>query len=247
MALFEKQRIAGTALCLAAALLAGPAGSARADQVIPDDLIVQSSLCVGIPCILNESFGFDTVRLKGEVLGIHFIDTSVGAFPTTDWAIVANDPDGSGLANRFSIQDLTAGTTPFSIAGGAPDGSLFIAADGAVGIGTATPQAGTALDVSGSLRVDGTITATGTTTGLSGVKAGIIPKSAFRRGRARVTFATPYAGDYLVMLTAISRSKLATFSPVVLRKDAASFTVGHGGSLFSRLVAVQWMTQPVGQ
>lgn len=34
------------------------------DQVIPDDLIVQGSACVGLDCVNNESFGFDTIRLK---------------------------------------------------------------------------------------------------------------------------------------------------------------------------------------
>jgi hypothetical protein len=45
-------------LALAAMLAAG--GQARADQVIPDDLIVQGSLCVGLDCVNNENFGFDT-------------------------------------------------------------------------------------------------------------------------------------------------------------------------------------------
>ena len=34
------------------------------DQVIPDDLIVQGSTCTGFDCVDNESFGFDTLRLK---------------------------------------------------------------------------------------------------------------------------------------------------------------------------------------
>ena len=34
------------------------------DQVIPDDLIVQGSACVGLDCVNNEVFGFDTIRLK---------------------------------------------------------------------------------------------------------------------------------------------------------------------------------------
>ena len=54
------------------------------DQVIPDDLIVQGSLCVGFDCVNNESFGFDTIRLKENNTRIKFEDTSVGASrPTT--------------------------------------------------------------------------------------------------------------------------------------------------------------------
>src|SRR5947207_8458865 len=34
------------------------------DQVIPDDLIVQGSICAGLDCVNNEDFGFDTIRVK---------------------------------------------------------------------------------------------------------------------------------------------------------------------------------------
>ena len=34
------------------------------DQVIPDDLIVQGSICVGFDCVNNENFGFDTVDVS---------------------------------------------------------------------------------------------------------------------------------------------------------------------------------------
>ena len=55
------------------------------DQVIPDDLIVQGSGCFGFDCVNNESFGFDTIRLKENNLRIKAEDTSVGTFPTNDW------------------------------------------------------------------------------------------------------------------------------------------------------------------
>ena len=35
-----------------------------ADIVYTDDVIIQDSLCVGIDCVNNENFGFDTLRLK---------------------------------------------------------------------------------------------------------------------------------------------------------------------------------------
>ncbi len=34
------------------------------DDVIPDDLIVQGSACVGLDCVNGEVFGFDTIRFK---------------------------------------------------------------------------------------------------------------------------------------------------------------------------------------
>ena len=54
------------------------ATSAPADEVIPDDLIVQGSNCVGFDCVNNENFGFDTVRLKENNTRLKFDDTSVG-------------------------------------------------------------------------------------------------------------------------------------------------------------------------
>jgi hypothetical protein len=108
------------------------------DQVIADDLIVQSSICAGFDCVLDEDFGFDTLRLKENNTRIVFFDTSVGAFPADHWQLTANDNASGGL-NRFSIENLTAATNPFTIIGNAPTGSLYVAASGDVGIGTAAP------------------------------------------------------------------------------------------------------------
>lgn len=108
------------------------------DQVIPDDLIVQGSLCVGFDCVNNESFGTDTIRLKENNLRIKFEDTSVGTFPSTDWQLTAND-QASGGANRFSIEDITSARVPFTIAGAAPTNSMFVSSTGRVGFRTATP------------------------------------------------------------------------------------------------------------
>lgn len=86
-----------------------------ADEVIPDDLIVQGSICVGFDCVINETFDFDTVRLKENNLRIFFDDTSVGAgFPANDWQLIAND-SGSGGSSYFAIQDATAGEILFRI------------------------------------------------------------------------------------------------------------------------------------
>lgn len=108
------------------------------DQVIADDLIVQGSTCVGLDCVNNESFSFDTIRLKENNTRIKFEDTSVGAFPSTDWQLTAND-NASGGANRFSIEDITAATIPFTVTGGSPNNSIFVDSTGRVGFRTATP------------------------------------------------------------------------------------------------------------
>lgn len=108
------------------------------DQVIPDDLIVQGSLCVGFDCVNGESFGFDTIRLKENNTRIKFEDTSVGTFPTNDWTIVAND-SASGGASYLAFEDTTGAKTPFKVTAGAPTNSLFVDSSGNVGLGTATP------------------------------------------------------------------------------------------------------------
>jgi hypothetical protein len=110
-----------------------------ADQVIPDDLIVQGSTCVGFDCVNNESFGFDTIRLKENNTRIKFEDTSASVgFPTTDWQLTAND-SASGGANKFSIEDITSARVPFTITGGAPTNSIFVDSTGRVGLRTSTP------------------------------------------------------------------------------------------------------------
>jgi hypothetical protein len=113
-------------------------GGIPEDQVIPDDLIVQGSACVGFDCVNNENFGFDTIRLKENNLRIKFEDTSVGSFPTTDWQLTANDT-ASGGANRFSIEDVTGSLIPFTIEGSTPTNSLYLDSSGKIGLRTATP------------------------------------------------------------------------------------------------------------
>lgn len=108
------------------------------DQVIPDDLIVQGSLCVGFDCVNNESFGFDTIRLKENNTRIKFEDTSVGTFPTNDWQLTAND-SASGGASKFSIEDITGSRVPFTITAGATTNSIFVDSTGRVGFRTSTP------------------------------------------------------------------------------------------------------------
>ena len=109
------------------------------DQVIPDDLIVQSSLCVGFDCVDGENFGTDTLRLKENNTRIKFDDTSSSAgFAANDWQLTANDQP-SGGANKFSIDDITGAKTPFTITAGAPTNSIFLDSTGRLGLRTATP------------------------------------------------------------------------------------------------------------
>jgi hypothetical protein len=110
------------------------------DIVQPDDVIIQGSLCVGLDCVVNESFGFDTIRMKENNTRIKFDDTSTSAgFPNHDWQLTAND-SGSGGANKFSIEDITASTVPFTVTGSAPTNSIFVDSTGRVGFRTSTPN-----------------------------------------------------------------------------------------------------------
>jgi len=111
----------------------------KPDIVDADDVIIQGSLCVGLDCVNNESFGFDTIRLKENNTRIKFDDTSVSAgFPNNDWQLTAND-SASGGANKFSIEDITGSKVPFTITAGAPTNSMFVASSGKVGFGNSSP------------------------------------------------------------------------------------------------------------
>jgi hypothetical protein len=108
------------------------------DQVIADDLIVQGSACIGLDCVNNESFGFDTIRLKENSTRIKFEDTSVGSFPTNDWQLTAND-SASGGSSKFSIEDITGSKVPFTVTAGAATNSIFADSTGRIGLRTSTP------------------------------------------------------------------------------------------------------------
>ncbi|WP_160153187.1 tail fiber domain-containing protein [Microbulbifer sp. ALW1] len=120
--------------------LASTATAASATQVFSEDVIVQGSECVGTDCASSDAFGFDTFRLKENNLRIHFDDTSSsGSFPKNDWRIVINDTN-SGGESHFSIEDSTAGKTPFRIDAGAKNNTLVVDSTGMVGFGTDSPK-----------------------------------------------------------------------------------------------------------
>lgn len=116
-------------------------GSANADQVFLDDIIVDGSACIGFDCVNGESFGFDTLRIKENNLRIKAQDTSTSAsFPSNDWQITFNDSSNGG-ANKFSIDDISGGKTPMTIEANAPSHSLFVDDGGRLGLGTSAPVA----------------------------------------------------------------------------------------------------------
>lgn len=141
----KRYDLAAGCAVLAIAVSAG-VGSALADQVIPDDLIVQGSLCVGLDCVNGEVFNFATIRLKENNTRIDFTDTSASAgFATNDWRIQANDSN-SGGANALSFRSMGAsatgaegGTAILTLTNGAPSNSVFVDSTGRVGFKTSTP------------------------------------------------------------------------------------------------------------
>ncbi len=123
-------------LALAIASVSMPGFS---DTVILDDQVVNGSLCVGQDCVNGESFGFDTLRLKENNLRIKFQDTSTtSSFPSNDWQLTANDSSNGGL-NKFSIDDVDSGRTPFTVEAGAGSDTLYIDSNSRVGFGTSSP------------------------------------------------------------------------------------------------------------
>lgn len=118
---------------------------AMPDQVIPDDLIVQGSICAGLDCVNNENFGFDTIRLKENNTRLQFLDTSTSAgFASNNWQIRANDsPSGGNNFLGFVDQGLNGnsetGTIVLSVRAGAPANSILVDSTGRLGLRTATP------------------------------------------------------------------------------------------------------------
>ena len=128
-----------------AAVAGGLAGGASDEntlsskQTISGDLTVWNSLCVGFDCLANESYSFDTIRMKENNLRIHFDDTSTaGSYPNQDWRIEANSTaNGGGEYLRFV--DATASRNIVTFEANAPSNSLVVDSGGRIGFGTANP------------------------------------------------------------------------------------------------------------
>ncbi len=103
-----------------------------AAQTINEDLVVVGRACIGPDCSAA-SASYD-IMISDPLPALRFLDTSNCCTSHTDWLIRANT-SGENLA----VIDQTASTNPFTITGGAPDSSLFIASSGKIGLGTATP------------------------------------------------------------------------------------------------------------
>jgi len=212
-----------------AALVAMPAA---ADQVILDDLIVDGSICVGLDCVNGESFGFDTLRLKENNLRIRAVDTSsTASFPTRDWQITFNDSSNGG-ADKFSIDDIDGGRTPFTIEANAPSHSLFVDDGGRLGFGTSTPVADLHVKSGNTptlrLEQDGSSGFTPQTWDLAGNEANIFIRDA-TNGSTLPFRLRPGAPTSALDIAATGRVGLRTSSPdASLEVNANSTTVGGG-------------------
>ncbi len=115
------------------------------DQVISDDLIVGGSLGVGMDISDGYSFGSNTIVLRENNLRILFDDTSDPPWANNDWIIEINS-EAHGGGNYYRINDVSAGTAPFTIEAGAPDSALYVISNGniyikdSLGLGTANPE-----------------------------------------------------------------------------------------------------------
>lgn len=96
---------------LSLALSAVCATLANADQVIADDLIVTQSACVGVNCVEDQDFGFNTLVVDAANPSILFNDTStlIGGFPSVDWRVGVNSAtDTFAISNAGTGQDVFA-------------------------------------------------------------------------------------------------------------------------------------------
>ena len=119
----------------------------------PRDVILPSSLGIGVDMNPGYEFGFNTMVLSENNLRILFNDTSnSAAFPNKDWQLVANDSNNGG-ENYFSILNVTDSIVGIKVR---DNGDLVIPSDGArLGVGTANPEA--TLDVQGDAIINSTI------------------------------------------------------------------------------------------
>ena len=127
----------GTKLSLIT-IIASLSHTVGADTIILDDLIVKGSACVGTPCLDNENFDFDTLRIKSSEPKIRFQDTSnTASFPTQDW--VMGITEGFNMTSVFYIQDITSGQNVMQIESGDTGGVALGAGselvNGAISVG----------------------------------------------------------------------------------------------------------------
>ena len=235
------------ALVLGAAFLTG--GKAMGDFVIADDLIVQGSACVGLDCVDGESFGFDTIRLKENNTRIKFDDTSTSpGFPNNDWQLTANDSASGGL-NKFSIENTTVGTVPFTVVGPAPTNSLFVDSIGRVGLHTSTP--GLNLHISTgdtpAQRLEQTVASgfTAQTWDIGGNEANFFVRDVTGGSRLPLRI-RPGAPTSSVDISAAGNVGIGTASPGLNTAFATHILTVHGGTTRGMLELVNAQTDAAG-
>ncbi len=108
------------------------------NQIINDDLIVQSSVGIGENIINGYVFGYNTFVSQNKDIKWLFDDTSENDFPATDWGFETNFINQSYA--YFEIKNITQNSTPLSINTTALDNTMVIKeTTGFVGIGTDSP------------------------------------------------------------------------------------------------------------
>lgn len=109
------------------------------DTFFTGDVSAQGGVCAGFDCTSAESYGFTVIKLKENNLRIRFEDTSTSTgFSASDWEIGTGDTSATSV-EKFYVQDVTAGTVPFTIEGNTPNNTLYVDSAGRVGIKTSTP------------------------------------------------------------------------------------------------------------
>jgi hypothetical protein len=107
---------------------------------IDGDLSVKGNACIGTSCTTNDPDpNLPSLILKGPQPHIRFDDQFVeGGSTPHDWAILIN-PFSAAEFSIGDVEDTESPLIPFTIAGGAPNSSIYVASNGNVGLGTATP------------------------------------------------------------------------------------------------------------
>ncbi|HSK77645.1 MAG TPA: hypothetical protein VLQ45_14440, partial [Thermoanaerobaculia bacterium] len=114
-----------------------PQATAPPPGIVEGNLVVKGASCIGAACSDTDS-NYSALKLKSAQPNILFDDIALPASGETashDWALLINPSN----VNQFSIQDHTNGLIPFTVSAGAPNNSLYIAANGGIGIGTTSP------------------------------------------------------------------------------------------------------------
>jgi len=114
-------------------------GDPVANPFFSDDVSAQGGVCAGTDCTSAESYGFASIKMKENNTRLKWEDTSSSVgFATTDWQLSAGDTF-SGGAEKFFLEDLTAGTVPVLIEGNSPTNALYVDSTGRIGFRTSTP------------------------------------------------------------------------------------------------------------